>query len=65
MGVLNIILFGILVFNLGCAVNDTSPSKTKKPLICTRDLNQWGYSSNCKCEGSAIYDQKIGKCIES
>ena len=31
--------------------------------ICSKDINQWGYSSNCQCKDSnKIYDQEKGKC---
>ncbi|HYX36831.1 MAG TPA: hypothetical protein VE954_27300 [Oligoflexus sp.] len=32
-------------------------------LACTADINKWGYSSNCSCQGRTRYDQRVGYCI--
>ena len=32
--------------------------------VCTMDINQYGYSSNCSCSSDKRYNPQIGKCIE-
>lgn len=63
----NFNLFLLLLALTGCGhtvVDKEIQQKESEPLLCTRDINEWGYSSKCKCHGqNEIYDQKKGKCF--
>ncbi len=55
-----IVLALILV---GCTTLKDKKASYSDTTVCTRDINQWGHSSNCKCKDESLsYDQKIGKC---
>jgi hypothetical protein len=60
---LKFITLFFLIILISCAKDGANKKEYSDPTICTRDLNQWGHSSNCKCKGSnELYDQKKGKC---
>lgn len=31
--------------------------------VCTRDVNQWGHASSCRCDDNEFYNPKIGQCV--
>ncbi len=59
---LNVKLCALFVCLLSLPVfaEDNAPTDT---MMCTRDFNQWGYPSNCRCGFDEFYNQKIGECV--
>jgi len=57
-------LIFFLLFLTGCIQQEGDVQRYSETTFCTRDLNEWGHASKCKCkQETAQYDQKIGKCI--
>lgn len=39
-----------------------SCEKATQPLKCTKDINEYGFASNCLCEEDLVYNPTNGKC---
>ena len=66
---MNLFLIAISVTFSGLLVNSyLQPTNTIKAeystKMCTRDLNQWGHASRCKCNNDMKYDNRSGYCFD-